>query len=154
MTNIIKSIYDGIENMISTHMNDYIDELDTNHRMPEIEHIFREYVDIYELPSYPSIVFGYGEISFDDEHPTTREHWNVPVSIYAVMSGADTDLVHKICEAYEFLLFSIFNGEDNDLGIITVTGMGVSPAMKRQNQLIQVGYVDININVSVERKQI
>lgn len=155
MTNILETIYNGIKEHIEQHLPGYIDELNTevNYNIPQIENVFRQYVDIYELPSYPSIVFGYGQISFEDEHPTTAEHWQIPLSIYSVMSGGDALVIQNIVEAYSFLLFSIFSGEDNELGIINITGMGVSPAMQRQNNLVQVGYIDLEINVSVQRKQ-
>jgi len=155
MNNIMEQIYDGIKQHIEKYMPSYIDELNTteDYHIPQIEHVYREYIDIYELPTYPAIVFGYGQITFSDNHPTNAEHWQIPMSLYAVMSGADSTIVHKLCEAYSFLLFSIFSGEDNEYGIVGITGIGISPVIKRQNNLVQVGYIDIQIDVSVQRKQ-
>lgn len=156
MDNIIENIYDAVKTHIEEYLPSYIRELNSNedYTIPQIEHVYREYVDIYELPTYPAIVFGYGQITFADDHPTTAEHWQIPISIYAVMSGFDSTTVQKIVEGYSFLLFSIFSGEDLTIGIPSITGLGVSPVIKRQNQLVQVGFVDINIDVSVQRKQI
>lgn len=155
MVNIIETIYDSVKQHIEEHIEDYVEELNLTegYRLPHIENVFRHYMDVYSLPTYPSIVFGYGQITLSDEHTTTAEHWQVPISLYAVASGGDAELVQKMVEAYAFILFSIFSGEDNTIGIVNITGMGTSPVMSRENQIIQIGYVDITIDVSVQRKQ-
>lgn len=158
MTNVIGDIYDALKTLIEDNILGYLDALsdtaDDDVDLKNFVNIHREYVDMYNLPAYPSLTFGYGEISFDDEHPTTHERWILPISLYAVVSGAQSTITQKLCESYSFALCALLWGEEYSSGTLYVTSFGVSPAMSRPNQIIQVGYVDLNIEVQVLRDQI
>lgn len=154
MINVLAQIYDSVFDLVKEYGKDYFDALTTQDvRMKEFVDYYRQSVDMYKLPAYPSLVMGYGEITFQDEHTTTSEWLDIPVSLYAVTSGMSSDVLQKMSENYVYALWSLFMGEDWCNGEIYTTAMGMSPTYKQTNQTIQVGYIDLRLEVNLQRKQ-
>jgi len=152
----IEVIYDGVKDYIEDNLEPFLDDLRTTEISPPMfKSILRSSVyDILGLKQYPSLMMEYGRIGVERE-TTTQDRYLIPITLYCISMGGDTDKLQKLSEKYVWALKQMIETDNTMSGLvddIDIQGFEFSPSLKRANTMVHVGVIYITLDTLINRE--
>ena len=152
----IENIYDGLKRYIEDNLEPYLEALETSDiSLPMYKNILRSSVyDIMGLQLYPTLMMEYGRIAVTRE-TTSADRYQIPITIYSIVKGGDSNILQKMNERYVWALKQMFENDtslNNLVGKVDIQGYEFSPSLKRQNTIVHAGLLYIVIDTLLNKE--